>query len=461
MAKLPLEGIRVVSITPVWAGPFAEMLLADWGAEVIRVESLQYCPLGTRGPGPRQPSFTIGFVKGHYSAYLKEGYDEVNGRPWNRSCMFNQHGRNKLCCTMDMRRPKGREMFKRLIQKSDIFLENNLPHVTESLDLGFDVLSEWNPKIIMLSMPAFGRFGPKKYHRTIGPQLDSYAGGTSVRGYTDRDISSNSVVFHADEAAGMTAAFIMVTALHQRNRTGKGMFIDMAQVETAIPQFGEIILDYTFNGRVQGTLGNRDAYGAVQGVYRCLGNDRWVAITIRTDEEWDSFCQVLGNPEWTREEKFSDSFSRFHNHDELDKYIEKWTSKHDHFSVMFMLQKAGVAAGPIEHPDDAYIDPQMKDREFFEEVTHPECGTHLYPGLAWKMEKTPNHIRRAAPRLGEDNEYVYKQVIGVSDEEYSELTNELHVGMDFVPDLEIAKYKPIFSVTVKVSEEAEKAEEVS
>lgn len=432
----------MVSITPVWAGPFAEMLLADWGAEVIRVESLQYCPLGTRGPGPRQPKFTIDIVKGHYSAYLKEGYDEVNGRPWNRNCMFNQHGRNKLCCTMDLRRPKGREMFKRLIQVSDIFLENNMPHVTESLDLGYDVLKDWNPGIIMLSMPAFGRTGPKRYNRTIGPQLDSYSGGTYVRGYIDRDVSSNSVVFHADEAAGMTAAFIMVMALHQRNRTGEGMFIDMAQVETAIPQLGEIIMDYTMNGRIQGARGDRDAQGAVQGCYRCRGEDRWVSITIRTDREWEAFCRVLGNPDWADEEKFADGLSRWHNHDELDRWIEQWTSQHSHFEVMYLLQEEGVAAGPVEHPDDAYDDPHMKERGFFEELAHPECGTHLYPGLPWKMSNSPNRLRRAAPRLGEDNEYVYKQVIGVSDQEYAELESERHVGMDFVPDLQIAKYKP-------------------
>jgi crotonobetainyl-CoA:carnitine CoA-transferase CaiB-like acyl-CoA transferase len=441
MAKLPLEGVRVASITPVWAGPFAEMLLADWGAEVIRVESLQYCPLGTRGPGPRQPKFAIEIVKGHYSAYLKEGYDDIEGRPWNRSCMFNQHGRNKLCCTMDLRRPKGREMFRRLIQVSDIFLENNMPQVMDSLDLSYKVLSEWNPKIIMLSMPAFGKTGPKSHNRTIGPQLDSYAGGTWVRGYLDRDVSSNSVVFHADEAAGMTAAFIMVMALHKRNRTDRGMFIDMAQVETAIPQFGEIIMDYTMNGRVQGTCGNRDPQGAVQGCYRCRGEDRWVSITIRTDEEWQAFRRVIGNPDWAMDERFSDALGRWRHHDELDKRIEEWTSQHDHFGVMFMLQKEGVAAGPVEHPDDAFNDIQMKDRGFFEEISHPECDTHQYPGLAWKMENTPNHIRRAAPRLGEDNEYVYKQVIGVSDEEYAELEKEGHVGMDFVPGLQIAKYK--------------------
>lgn len=442
MTKLPLNGVRAITITPIWAGPYAEMFLADWGAEIIRVESLQYCPLGTRGPGPRQPKFIVDMVQGHYSAYLKEGYDDVNGRPWNRSCMFNQHGRNKLCCTMDLMRPKGREMFKRLIEVSDIFLESNMPHVMEALDLGYDVVKKWNPKIIMLSMPAFGQTGPNKYFRTIGPQLDSYIGGSYARGYTDRDVTSNGPVYHADEAAGMTAAFIMVMALHQRRRTGRGMFIDMAQVETAISQMGEIIMDYSMNSRIQGARGNRDPYGATQGCYRCRGEDRWVSITIRSDEEWEGFCRALGNPEWARDQRFSDALSRWQNHDELDRHIEEWTSSQDAFAVMHILQKEGVAAGPVEHPDDAYRDPQMKDRGFFEKVTHPECGTHLYPGLQWKMANTPNCIRRPPPRLGEDNEYVYKQVIGISDEEYAELEREGHIGMDFVPGLQMGKYKP-------------------
>ena len=442
MAKLPLEGVRVISITPIWAGPYAEMYLADWGAEVIRVESLQYCPLGTRGPGPRQAKFIVEMVKGHYSGYLKEGYDEVNGRPWNRSCMFNQHGRNKLCCTMDVMRPKGREMFRRLVEKSDIFLESNTPHVMETLDLGYDVVKEWNPSIIMLSMPAFGRTGPHKYYRTIGPQLDSYIGGSFARGYADRDVSSNGPVYHADEAGGMTAAFLMMLALHQRKRTGRGMFIDMAQVETAIPQMGEIIMDYSMNRRIQGAKGNRDANGAIQGCYRCRGEDRWVCITIRNDREWEGFCRAVGNPVWTREGKFSDGLSRWQHQDELDTRIEEWTSGRDHFEVMYLLQKEGVAAGPVEHPDDAYSDPQMKDRNFFEQLAHPECGTHLYPGLAWRMARTPNRLRRPPPRLGEDNEYVYKQVIGVSDEEYAQLERDKHIGMDFVPGLGISKYKP-------------------
>ncbi len=442
MSQLPLNGIRLVSMTPIWAGPFAETILADWGAEVIRVESLQYFPQGTRGVAPRHPGFAVGLVKGHYSAYLREGYDEVNGRPWNRSCMFNQHARNKLSCTMDVVRPKGREMFRRLIQVSDIFLESNIPSAMEKLDLGYDVISDWNPRIIMMSLSAFGHSGPYKYHRSQGLLVEAFSGGVFNRGYADRDVSTNSMVVHPDEAAGLTAAFILAISLHQRDKTGRGMYIDMAQVETVIPQMGEIIMDYAMNSRVQGAMGNRDPYGAVQGCYKCQGDDRWVCITIRTDKDWEGFCRASGYPDWTKDAKFSDAMGRWRNHDELDRRIEEWTRQYDHFTVMVMLQEEDVAAGPVEHPDDAYNDLQMKDRGFFEVISHPECGTHLYPGLHYTMSKTPNHIRRPPPLLGEHNEYVYKQVIGVSDDEYEELEIERHIGMDYVPDLEMSKYKP-------------------
>ena len=442
MAKLPLEGIRVVGMTQMWAGPTVEMHLADWGAEIIKVESIHYLAVGTRGAAPRHPKFAVDFVTGGYAAYLKEGYDEVNGRPWNRSCMFNVHGRNKLSCTVDPVQPKGKEILKRLIQVSDIFIENSQPAVMEDFGFTYDVISEWNPNIIMLSMSGFGQTGPNKYYRSLGAHQDAFLGHTYLRGYADRDVTANSAIYHCDEASGTIGAFMIVMALHQRNRTGKGMFIDMSQTEATMIQLGEAIMDYTMNRRVTERTGNRDLYGGIQGCYRCLGEDRWVCITIRTDEEWEGFCRALGYPHWAKDDKFADGLKRWQNHNELDKHIEEWTKQRDSFEVMHALQKEGVAAGPVEHPDEAYNDPQMKERGFFEKVTHAECGTHRYPGLTFRMSKTPNRIRLPAVRLGEHNEYVYKEVLGVSDAEYAELEKEGHIGMDLVPGLEIGKYKP-------------------
>ena len=442
MGKLPLEGIRVLGMTQMWAGPTAEMHLADWGAEVIKVESLSYLAVGTRGPGPRHPKFAADFVKGGYAAYLKDGYDEVNGRPWNRSTMFNVHSRNKLSCSLDPMKPRGKELLHRLIEVSDVFIESNQPGVMESMGLTYDVVSAWNPKIIMVSMCGFGQFGPLKYYRTLGAHQEDLTGHTYIRGYMDRDVTANSAIYHGDEASGTTAAFVIVMALHQRNKTKRGMYIDISQAEATMAQFGEAIMDYSLNGRITERTGNRDIYGGVQGCYRCQGDDRWVGITIRTDEEWQGLCRALGNPEWTGDDKFRDAVSRRSNHDELDQHIEAWTARHGHFDVMYILQKEGVPAGPVEHPDDAYSDPQMKARGFFEEVTHPECGTHRYPGLPYRMSNAPNRFRSAAPCLGEHNEYVYKTVLGISDEEYAELEKEGHIGMDLVPDLQIGKYKP-------------------
>ena len=194
-------------------------------------------------------------------------------------------------------------------------------------------------------------------------------------------------------------------------------------------------MDYTMNQRIQKSLGNRHFSSAPCGCYSCKGDDRWVNIVVSSDKEWESLCQALGDPPWTKEERFSDALSRWKNQGELDKLIEQWTLRHDHYEVMHILQKKGVPAGPVMDQRDAYNDPQLKERGVFEQVTQADCGTHLYPGMLFKMSKTPCGIRRPPVRLGEHNEYVYKQVLGVSDREYAELEKAGHIGMDFLPEI--------------------------
>jgi len=434
MAKLPLEGIRVADITVIYAGPFATMNLADWGAEVIRVESLKHFQVLTRGGMARPPQEIVSNPTrtGGLATYCER---DVSFRPWNRWTLFNAHARNKLGCTMDLTQPKGKELFKRLIQASDVFLESNAPHVTENLGLTYDVLKEVNPGLIMLSMPGFGGYGPFKYYRGLGVHQECFIGHTFLRGYPDSDPSTTSTLYHADEAAGATAAFAVLLALHYRNRTGKGQFIDMAQAEATMPHLGEAIMDYTMNRRVQTSTGNRIPGAAPCGCYRCQGEDRWINITVTSDEEWAGLCRAMGNPEWAREERFSDSLGRGKNQDELDQRVEEWTVKQNHYDLMYLLQGEGVPAGPVIFEDDAYTDPHLKERGFFEELTHEECGTHLYPGLGFRMSRVPNKLRLPPVRLGEHNEYVYKQVLKVSDEEYAELEKEGHIGMDYVPEV--------------------------
>ena len=425
MVRLPLEGIRIVDLTGVWAGPFATQMLADWGAEVIWVESRQI--LSTRqyqGPG------SGGGVKGRL---VSAPPDRKPGeRPWNRNPRVNCHARNKLSMTIDLKRPEGINVFKRLVKVSDVVMENRGPGTMEKLGIPYEVLKQVKRDIIMVRMPGFGLTGPYKDFRSFGFQIDNFAGQAFLMGYRDCDASQIAGSSFSDGTAGVMAALSVLMALHHRNRTGEGQFIEVAQVETLIPYFGESIMDWTMNQSIQDKLGNRDP-SAVQGCYRCKGEDRWVNITIASDDEWERFCRALGNPPWCKQDRFSDALIRYKNHDELDKSIEEWTNQHDDYEVMHILQSEGVPAGPVMGERDCYNDPHLRERGFFQELTQADCGTHLYPGLEWKMSETPNRIRTPPCLMGENNEYVYKQIIGVSDEEYSELEKAGHIGMDFDP----------------------------
>jgi len=434
MAKLPLEGIRVVDITVIYAGPFATMNLADWGAEVIRVESLKHFQVLTRGgiAHPPQDIVSNPTRTGGLATYCGR---DASFRPWYRWTLFNAHARNKLGCTMDLTQPRGKELFKRLIAGSDVFLESNAPHVVENFGLTYDVLKEVNPKLIMLSMPGFGSSGPYKYYRALGVHQEGFIGHTYLRGYPDSDPSTTSTLYHADEASGASAALAVLMALHYRNRTGKGQYIDMSQAEATMPHLGEAIMDYSMNRCVQNSVGNRLPGAAPCGCYRCQGEDRWINITVTSDEEWQGLCRVMGNPEWTRDERFTDSLSRDRNQDDMDTLIEEWTGQNNHYDLMFRLQKEGVPAGPVIFEDDAYTDSHLKERNFFQEVTHEECGTHMYPTFGFRMSRTPNSIRRPPVRLGEHNEYIYKELLKVSDEEYQQLEEEGHIGMDYAPEI--------------------------
>ena len=432
MPKLPLEGIRVIDATIVWAGPYASSILADMGAEVIRVESTNFAPYGGRGLILRPPESTL-----KTGGLLMAGYPnrEAGARPWNRNPYFNHHARNKLSMTAKLNTPKGLEIFKRLAEVSDIVIDNNACGAQERLGLGYKALQEVNPKIIYVAMPGLGNKGPWKERIGLGRHLEEIAGHTLLRKYPDLEPGEMSDIFHCDATAGAIGAFAALLGLYYRQRTGKGQFIDISQIETLIPQLGEAVMDYVMNRKVRESLGNRDEWAAPCGVYRCRGEDRGGASTVFNDKAWQGCCRALGNPSWTKEEKFSTQLSRWENQDEMDRFIESWTISKEDYEVMYLLQKEGVAAGPVMDEFQCFQDPQLRERGYFEQVTHVDCGTHLYPGMNWKMSRTSACIRKPACRLGEDNEYVYKQVLKFSDEEYKELEKEGHIGMDYHPSI--------------------------
>lgn len=428
-ARLPLEGIRVVDLTVVWAGPTVTMILGDLGAQVIRVESRYHPPGSTRGILPPPPKEAVPRTGNIARAYVNL---DPGQRPWNRHAMFNWHGRNKLSMTLEIDRPRGLEVFRRLVEISDILVENNAAGLIERLGIDYPVVSSWNPRLIMLRMPPFGLSGPYKYFQGFGSTVEAVAGFVWIRHYPDSDPTSATPTFHMDAASGAAGAFAVLAALHYRNRTGRGMLIDLAQAENMIQHIGEIILDYTMNGRVQGSYGNRHPTAAPHGVYRCQGDDRWVAISVFTDAEFAALCQVMGRPELTADPRFSTLQARRANQDELDRIIEAWTLTRTPRQVFEALQAAGVPAGPVMDERDAYEDPHARARGWFKVMTHPECGTHEYPGHLWRQSEVPLRFETPAPCLGEHNEYVYKELLGYSDAEYEELARLGHIGTDYV-----------------------------
>ncbi|MEE9199318.1 MAG: CoA transferase [Dehalococcoidia bacterium] len=427
MGKLPLEGIRVVDLSLVWVGPFATQLLADWGAEVIRVEPLQVFQPFTRGPRARPMKTGVSDYANAYPG------NEPGKRPWNRNVLFQLHGRNKLSMTSDLPSPECMDPFLQLVNISDVVLENNVPQTLDKLGISYEVLRRARPDIIMVRVPAFGLTGPYAHYRAFGSHMEAVAGHTGIRGYPDLPPSARGAIYLGDAIGGISGAYATMAALCHRRRTGKGQLVDVASAEAAVSYIGEAVMDYGMNRRVQSPLGNRHPSMAPHGCYPCKGEDNWVVIAVGSDEEWDGLRRAMGDPEWARDEEFRTVLGRYRNQNELDSRISRWTQEQDHVELMRRLQEQGVAAGSVHDQRELFADPHMQHRGFFEELTQPETGTHKYPGMMWKMARTPNHIRRPAPMLGEHNEWVYKELLGVTGEEYRKLEDAGHIGMEYPP----------------------------
>ena len=425
--ELPLKGIRIVDLTVIWAGPFSTQMLGDLGAEVIRIESLRHFATNTRGMLPRPTKEQVESMGPYGRCYPDLDSGE---RPWDRFAIFNAHGRNKLSATMDLTTPRGKELFFRLIERSDAFIENNAAGVKQQLGITWDVLSEVNPRLIMLSMPGFGNSGPYIHYQGFGANADALTGFASLRGYRGDDPSTLTGIFYMDAASAPGAVFALIAALHLRERTGRGQFIDLAQAENMLPHIGGAIMDYTLNGRVRHSLGNRDGV-AIQGVYPCAGEDRWIAITICDDADWARFCRAIGRPDLIEDARFADGLTRYQNHDAVDAIIAEWTRGQDQRAAMEILQQAGVAAGAVLDEPAILADPQLAARGFFHWIDHPQAGRHRYPGHLWQLSETPMPFRPAVC-LGQDNEYVYREILGVSEAEYEELVREGQIGDSYL-----------------------------
>ncbi len=399
MGKLPLEGIKVADFTWVWTGPTTTKMLADFGATVVKIESNKRWDVWRI-----QPPFK----------------DDVPGP--DRGAIFNSINTGKYSITIDLTKPKGKELAKKLVAWADIVTDNYAGGAMERMGLGYEVLKEINPQIIMMSSALMGQTGPWHDSPGYGDQLSAISGLHEISGWPDR--RPGEIGFYTDFIAPRFNALTILAALDYRRRTGKGQYLDIAQHQAGVHYIAPLLLDYVVNKRIATRQGNRDPYAAPHGNYRCQGDDRWCAIAVFTEEEWQSFCHVIGDPEWTKDPKFATLEKRKENEDELDRLVEEWTVNQVDEEVMMKLQKAGVPAGRIGTVEDQMEnDPQLKYRNFYQEREHPEVGKYRPPRQPCVLSKTPCEIRRA-PLLGEHNEFVLKNLLGLPDEEIEELIIE-------------------------------------
>lgn len=432
--RLPLEGVRVADLTVVWAGPYVTQLLAEWGAEVIRVEPRTRIQPSTRGAErqPATPEVLRAMAKMGSSMHGFPDF-EAGDDPWNRGAGFNSHARNKKSMTADITTPQGREIFLRLVERCDVLVENNVPETIEKANITYDVLRERNPALIMMRMPAFGLSGPYKNYRAYGTHIEAMIGHHYLRAYPDAALDAAGDAFTGDAVAGVMGAFAVTMALRHRRRTGRGQQIELSQAENFLPLLGDFILDYSVNGRDAGPQGNRHRAHAPHGYYPCAGDDRWIGIDCDSDEAWAGICDALEAPDLWGDPRFATGPARFQHREELDRLLAERTRPHDDHALFWALQARGVIAGPVQNERDAFSCPQAADRGFFEELTGESTGTHRYPGLIGRMTETPNHLRTAAPRLGEHNDYVYREVLGYSAAEYQALRDSGQVGEEYAP----------------------------
>ncbi len=426
--RLPLEGVRIIDFTVVFAGPYSTMHLAEWGAEVIRVESLQHFASNTRGTVARPPQSLIDSMKTIASAYPD---DEPGERPWNRAGTFNHHARNKLSMTVDLTRPEGQEILHRLVEVSDGLMENNLPPNIEKHGVGWEQLSRVNPRLVMVRIPAFGVEGPYRGYRTFGNHMEALTGHPAIRSYPDLSYEYAPTGVPSDAASGVGSAYALLMGLRYRERTGKGLMVELATAENFVPLLGEFVMDYTMNGRLWEKMGNDHFWLAPHNVYPAHGIDRWVTIAVRHEEDWRRLCDAMRREDLVDDPRFRDMASRYANRRELDAIIAEWTSIRDPRWVMERLQYEGIPAGAVMNDADAYEDRHHDARGFFETISTPEAGTHRYVGRAWKASATPEPPARPAPLLGEHNEYVYRELLGYSEAEYRRFEELGHVGTEY------------------------------
>ncbi len=436
MSRKPLEGYRVLDLCVVWAGPFATMLLADLGADVIKAENPFVFQPMTRGAIARPPQMLLDSAIA-WAGGLPGGVPGLH--PWNYNPTFVSLYRNKKSFTVDLRRQEGMAVLRDLVAKCDVVYENNATGTMEKLGITYDWLKAAKPDIIFVRVPAYGSTGPYREARALGVHLEAVMGHTLLRGYDDADPSANTAIYSGDYLAGAQGAFAVMAALWHREKTGEGQLIEIGQAENAAAMFAQAIMDYSLNRKPEQTIGNRDVFGRFPcNVYpaRSPGtvetmDDHWVSIHCTTDAEWAGLCRAMGDPEWARDERYASNEGRAAHFRELDANLSRWTAELDDYDVMHRCQAEGVPAAPVLEASRMFDDAQLRDRDFFLRQRQADAGEHEYVGPLWKMPETPVESYQPPVMFGEHNDYVYREVLGYSEEQIGELAAAGHIATEY------------------------------
>ena len=401
-SRLPLAHLRATVLTQAWAGAYATRLLADMGAEVIQIEALNRIDPWRGGYPPR--------LSGTYP-------DRIPGdRPYDRNAAYNSVNTGKKGITLDLNYPEAREALLELVSISDVFAENFSARVLPNLGLEFPALREVNPSIVLLRMPAYGCDGPYSTYMGNGGSIEPMSGITSLLGYPGGP-PINSGVMHTDPFAGMMATSAIMIALHHRARTGQGQEIDLSQQETSLGLIAERVMEYSMNGTGLERRGNLSDRMAPHNNYRCSGDDSWVAIAVRSDDEWGRLCTVMDAPDLARDPRFVVLSARLESADELDSIITEWTRDRDAYEVTRLLQSEGIPCAPVLKATELADNLQLRERGFIQSLDHPETGTQKYAGVAWKLSRTPGKLQGPSPKLGQHSVEVLSDYLGRPAEE--------------------------------------------
>jgi crotonobetainyl-CoA:carnitine CoA-transferase CaiB-like acyl-CoA transferase len=384
--RRPLEGIRILDLSRAWAGPYGTRYLADFGADVIKVETGKY-------PDGRQPG--------------NPGYEEIN--------------RNKRHITLNFQMPKGQKLLKRLVAISDVVVENFSPRVMAQYNLDYDHLRQVRPDLIMVSLPGYGHSGPHSRFVSFGGPLMAYTGMSLLWGHADSPPDARVKVAQPDYIVAATQALAVTAALQHRARTGQGQFIEIAQVEATVASMALAYLDYFATGTVATPRGNRDPNAVPQGCYPCVGHEAWCVVSCTTDVQWRALATLIGGTALADDPGLATATARWQRHDELDDRISAWTSEQTTHQVMRQLQAVGVPAGVVQTAEDLWRDAHLRARDYMVTVAHPELGLVEHPDVIIRLHATPGSIQRLAGSLGADNEAVFRSLLGLAPEELSRL----------------------------------------